>query len=803
MPEYLAPGVYVEETSFRSKPIEGVSTSTTGFVGPARKGPVNDTPELITSFGEFERVFGGFTPLGFAGAGERQNYLAHAVRGYFDNGGRRLYVVRTFTANGGNAGTSASEWVLNQAGAQARFVARFAGAAGNGRITVTEKAAGATWKTMGAAPEGSVALVGGGSAAEPANLDGGFAPFTVEHNAILRVDLGGGAQDLTFTGTRATRTGGAALALPNTTIDATNNTLEVAVNGLNQTLTLTNGPATPQEIVDEINLQIRGGSAALAGGGELIIRSEILGTDGTVGIRVANADLGFPAGPTLTDLETGTGVGDLGAVDVDDINVIIAASPIAGTLVASLNPGNGRLRLATAATGVAATLEVVNAGATTAHTALGLPAATDTGADGANLTVYVKSGSSWLDAGDVVLNQPVDEVEPTGGAQIVTLTVETRDADGRVAVYEGLGYGASHPLYIGSVLNANPLRRTEQLENLYAFSAVGNQITAFNLRTNLVGPSGKAIYELTGGNDGVEPTAAAYTAALAKLAEVDGISIVAAPGSAYLSNAGDAAIVTNARGIRAAIITHVEQYTRYRIAVLETPQQQAVSQALSYRSQVDTKYAALYYPWLMVANPLWRPGQSIIPAEVSIPSSGHVCGIYARNDTERGVHKAPANEVVRGIVRFESSINFAQQEVLNPQGVNAFRVFPGRGNRLWGARIATSDQEWKYVNIRRFFNYLEASIDRGTQWAVFEPNGEALWADIRQSVSDFLYNEWRNGALLGTSPKEAYFVRCDRSTMTQSDLDNGRLICEIGVAVVKPAEFVIFRIGQKTADAQA
>jgi phage tail sheath protein FI len=166
------------------------------------------------------------------------------------------------------------------------------------------------------------------------------------------------------------------------------------------------------------------------------------------------------------------------------------------------------------------------------------------------------------------------------------------------------------------------------------------------------------------------------------------------------------------------------------------------------------------------------------------------------------VHKVPANEVVFGALRFERSISFGEQEVLNPMGVNCLRSFPGRGHRVWGGRTATSDQEWKYVNVRRYFNYVEASIDRGTQWAVFEPNGEALWANIRQSLSEFLYNEWRNGALLGASPKEAFFVRCDRSTMTQSDLDNGRLICEIGIAVIKPAEFVIFRIGQKTADAR-
>jgi hypothetical protein len=204
----------------------------------------------------------------------------------------------------------------------------------------------------------------------------------------------------------------------------------------------------------------------------------------------------------------------------------------------------------------------------------------------------------------------------------------------------------------------------------------------------------------------------------------------------------------------------------------------------------------------VVANPNARPGNDRVPKEIALPPSGFICGIYARNDIERGVFKAPANEVVRGALRFERDVSFGEQEMLNPLGVNCLRFFPGRGYRVWGARTASSDPEWKYVNIRRYFNYLEASIDRGTQWAVFEPNGERLWANIRTTVSDFLYNEWVTGALLGTRPEEAFFVRCDRSTMTQNDLDNGRLVCLIGVAALKPAEFVIFRIGQKTADAR-
>jgi hypothetical protein len=233
---------------------------------------------------------------------------------------------------------------------------------------------------------------------------------------------------------------------------------------------------------------------------------------------------------------------------------------------------------------------------------------------------------------------------------------------------------------------------------------------------------------------------------------------------------------------------------RYRIAVLDAPNGLALSSIQDFRAQFDSKHAALYYPWIKILDPISNE-------ETGVPPSGQICGIYARNDTEHGVHKAPANEVIRTALSLEFLLNKAQQDVLNPQAINCLRFFPNRGFRVWGARIMTSDPEWKYVNLRRYFAYLEHSIELGTQWAVFENNGPELWANVRRTIEDFLFNEWQSGHLLGASPEEAYFVRCDRSTMTQNDLDNGRMICLIGVAPLRPAEFVIFRIGQWTADA--
>jgi phage tail sheath protein FI len=232
---------------------------------------------------------------------------------------------------------------------------------------------------------------------------------------------------------------------------------------------------------------------------------------------------------------------------------------------------------------------------------------------------------------------------------------------------------------------------------------------------------------------------------------------------------------------------------RYRIAVLDSGNDQAIADVRSLRARLDSKYAALYYPWVRILDPVTQ-------REINLPPSGFVAGIYARNDINRAVYKAPANEVVNLAIGFEQLLNKSQQDVLNPEGINCFRYFVGRGFRLWGARTISSDPEWKYVNLRRYFAYLEHSIDKGTQWAVFEPNGEALWANIRRTIEDFLFNEWVSGALLGDKPEKAFFVRCDRSTMTQNDLDNGRLVCQIGLAPLRPAEFVIFRIGQWTAD---
>lgn len=263
------------------------------------------------------------------------------------------------------------------------------------------------------------------------------------------------------------------------------------------------------------------------------------------------------------------------------------------------------------------------------------------------------------------------------------------------------------------------------------------------------------------------------------LAERDDIAMVAVPG-------------VTLETVQSALLTHAE-LLRYRIAVLDAPPTALDVTALQvHRFNYDSKYGAYYAPWVKALN--------LVSGRIeAFPPSGYAMGIYARSDNTVGVHKAPANEVVRNITEVALPFTAAEQDVLNPVGVNLIRDLTPRGIRLWGARTISSDQEWKYVNFRRLFIYIEHSIDLGTQWVVFEPNNEALWAKVVETITPFLIGVWKSGALLGTKPEDAFFVHCDRSTMSQDDLDNGRLICEIGLAPVAPAEFVIFKIGQFTA----
>jgi phage tail sheath protein FI len=363
---------------------------------------------------------------------------------------------------------------------------------------------------------------------------------------------------------------------------------------------------------------------------------------------------------------------------------------------------------------------------------------------------------------------------------------------------------------------ANPARveptAFEEFDNLSAVSTASNfAMSVVNASSQLI-----AVTECTArpadapfpgvpleGGDGVDATLTEFEDAnqpnpelrrgLAGLATIRDISLLTAPDESVIG------------GLRDAVINACE-ITRDRFAI--TSSDRDVANTATLRPPRDTTYGAFYYPWVRVLAPHTPEGHRLVPA------NGHLAGLYARVDVERGVHKAPANEVVRGIITRDLKNNNKplaftlgkrEHDILNPRGVDVIRDFraDGRDIRVWGARTMSSDAMWKYINVRRLFIFIEQSIDRGTQWAVFEPNSEPTWIAIRTSITNFLRTVWRNGALMGTTQEEAFFVRCDRTTMTQDDFDNGRLICLIGVAPVKPAEFVIFRISQKTVEAEA
>ncbi len=302
------------------------------------------------------------------------------------------------------------------------------------------------------------------------------------------------------------------------------------------------------------------------------------------------------------------------------------------------------------------------------------------------------------------------------------------------------------------------------------------------------GKEGMLVLSLAGGSNGGAPTPDAFLGTdggpgkrtgLQAFMENSNVSIMAIPG------------ITTPE-VQAGLVGFCEN-KKSCFAILDVPMDlKKPDEVAGFRDMYDSTYAAIYHPWLQMYDAGAKRSDFF-------PPSGSIAGIYARSDNERGVHKAPANEVVRGCTGLSCNYNTGEQDILNPVGVNLIRAFPGRGIRVWGARTISSNGLWKYLNVRRLFIYVEESILANTNWVVFEPNSEALWARVKRTIETFLATCWRDGALAGTSPDQAFYVECGPTTMTQDDIDNGRLICEIGIAPVKPAEFVIFRITQKTA----
>lgn len=661
MPEYLAPGVFVEETSYRAKTLEGVSTTTTGFVGPTRSGPVCLEPDLVTNLSEFEQVYGDGQPLLF-GSSVMPNFMWHAVRAFFSEGGKRLYVSRVFLPLGADGNAATSPYAPVDATAE---------------------------------------LTAAKTADSKLYLDGHARYMDTTSKFLFRHRHPGESGNLRV---RVSAKPG-------------RNLLGVGSDNKGVLGTLSQN--------DLVWIYDKSDAAAKSGG-----------------LYLAKWDEAKAVWKFVSEA---------------------AAEKTIDQLVASPNTGEGdTVRVVT----LSISLLSLD-GSSEIASWHGLPVHPDHSNAGMVDSLFVKFANTPASVAD---------------ARRTPLVI-AKHADIKTAF-------AVLPLIM-------PLAGGKTLLETITPSAdeIAKNVTAFDKFQS--GVSVDLI--LTGGHDGSRPTSTEYegksdptklySTGLKQFEEIEDISIVAAPGITW-NYSGEPQKQANAT--MALLIAHAERM-RYRIAVLDSAQGQTISDVRNMRAKIDSKHAALYYPWVKIVDPITR-------LEADFPPSGFVAGIYARNDVERGVWKAPANEVVRLATGFESNISKAQQEVLNPEGINCFRFFEGRGNRLWGARTISSDPEWKYVNVRRYFAYLERTIEKGTQWAVFEPNGDQLWANVRRTVEDFLLNEWQSGALLGSKPEQAYFVRCDRSTMSQNDLDNGRLICQVGVAPIKPAEFVVFRVGQWTAD---
>ncbi len=378
----------------------------------------------------------------------------------------------------------------------------------------------------------------------------------------------------------------------------------------------------------------------------------------------------------------------------------------------------------------------------------------------------------------------IEVAPPSGeGAGDGTFTVRVRQGDGEPEVFENVSLGKRGGKNVVETINqASRLITIAEAQSTGPIAERAPEVGSYTLKAAPPAPIAQ-----------IQPAhmvgAAADRSGLEGLEVAEDVTMVCCPdlvSRAVLGAIGREGV----KAVQLAMIAHCERMGD-RMAILDPLPAAAPQEVRRWREQeagYDSKFAALYYPWISVAGPDGQP--------MAVPPCGHIAGIYARNDNERGVHKAPANEVIRGALDSVMAITKGEQDTLNPIGVNCIRAFSGRGLRVWGARTLSSDPAWRYVNVRRLFNYVEKSIERGTQWVVFEPNDPDLWARVRRDVGAFLTGVWRNGMLFGRSPEEAFYVKCDAELNPPDVRDRGQLVVEIGLAPVKPAEFVIFRFSQ-------
>ncbi|HIH44096.1 MAG TPA: phage tail sheath family protein [Candidatus Methanoperedenaceae archaeon] len=685
MPEYLSPGVYIEEFEMGAKPIEGVSTSTAGLIGVAEMGPTEGLPELVTSFADFQLKFGGLLTASYG----NYRYLPYAVHQFFINGGSRCYIVRVAPSD-----AVAAENTSVPAGVQLQLLddAR----SGDTKIYVSS--------LRGIDKNSKVTL-------ERLKADG-----TIEaHDDDVDVN----------------------------TYDSSKNEVTLA-SGLSEDY--------PKKSTRVKVTKLAGGASASSG--TLDIKASSKGDWGE-GILVEAAPVSI-ARTQITEI-----IGD--ATTSKKYKVKNKNGFYKGAIVEFDDAPNNEKQYAR--------VDVIND-------------------DIITLSRHLSGDGAVVDT-DTVPRRIITTCE-------FSLVIRYTDKNKveRTEVFSDLSMNPDTSNYFMKVV----INRSDfvVLESPYASASDFTRQDPFDMPTNntlIIGEqSSRLCIRLSGGNDG---TVSGLTAAdfigkdlgpgkrsgIEAFKDIDEVSILAAPGNTDLN-------------VQLALVSQCENL-KDRFAVLDIPENlQKVNDVKAYREKFETSYAAMYHPWIQIYDPAEN-------RDIYIPPSGSIMGIYSRNDQNRGVHKAPANEVVRTATDLKYLLNKGEQDILNPKGVNLIRSFPGRGILVWGARTCSSNTLWKYINVRRLFIYVEESIDEGTQWVVFEPNDDKLWARVKATITEFLTRVWRDGALMGTKAEEAFFVKCDRTTMTDDDINNGRLVCVIGIAPVRPAEFVIFRIAQLTASAKA
>jgi hypothetical protein len=755
MPNYRSPGVYVEEVDAGPKPIEGVSTSVAGMVGVTARGPVDGKPRLVTNYGEFVRLYGGTAPAASAAVraawdidegGEWWTFPL-AVKGFFDNGGEQLYVKRV---------------VSSSAVASSK-------AAGKGLVADVTRNAAATATTLQLSHLFNIAT---GTAltivrAEPLATAGPFNvtaydPMSreVTLSAAVGLELKAG-RDHVVVHALATAPGDTTVELKASSPGAWGDALSVrirpaegpAVRLLHSDDSNVAGAAAQTTLTAPTaagNKDLAVASAAgIAAGDRVVVRGVTYEVDAvagtTVTLKVAAPAGGFPTGTTVKRLRP-TWDWTAANAKTKSLRVWGAGALYKGAVV-ELDDGSKKEMT---------TVDAVASDKVTFTT---------------DLTGHYYEGAMLR-----VVEAQVDVRYAPGG------TVEAEESFSGLRLVED---GSPRTLVKWLNERSQLVRAAAPTPANFPLAAGVTSLAGFPAYTQAWQPLGggdDAFASLTADAFVGKDLGSGQRTGVAALEDIDEVSIAAVPG-------------IWAPTVHAALVQHCESL-KDRFAILDPRRALDIAGVRAARQVVDTKYAALYYPWLVVRDV--DAGR-----EVELAPSAHMAGLYARVDGERGVHKAPANEVVRGIVRFADDVTKREQDLLNPEGINALRFFPGRGYRVWGARTLSSDGSWKYVNVRRLFLFVEESILKGTQWVVFEPNDEPLWARVRATIRNFLRTQWRAGALQGTTEEEAFFVRCDRTTMTQTDIDNGLLICELGIAPVKPAEFVVFRIQQKRPDAES